>query len=62
MFTVMLLDHFGAPGSLQRSKLAGLASQVDDIRLVLLLEIEGIAFQIFDVEEHYETSAGDAPN
>ena len=54
MLTVMLLDHFGAAGGLQRSELAGLATEVDDIGLELLLEIEGIAFQIFDVEEHSE--------
>jgi hypothetical protein len=61
VFAVMLLDHFGVPGRFQRSKLASFASQVDDIRPKLLLEIQRMKFQIFNVEEHGQLSAAIAP-
>ncbi len=57
MLAVMLFDHFGAPRGFQGSDLPGFAAQVEHAGLQLLLEIEGIKFQFFDVQEHCETSA-----
>src|SRR5579859_4387950 len=59
MLAVMLLDQFGASRGLQGRALAGFASQIiDDIGLKLLVEIDGTAFQVFDVEEHCEHLRG----
>ena len=61
VLAVMLLDHFGMARGLQRSALASFGSEVDDTGLKLLLKIERMTFQIFDVEEHGEISAAIAP-
>ena len=62
MLAVMLLDHFGVPGRLQRRALPGFASQVDDTGLKHLLKIQRMAFQFMDVQEHCETSAANRAN
>jgi len=57
MLAVMLLDQFSAPGNLQGRFLLHLSRQIDHTRLKLLLKIQRTNFQVFDVEEHRETSA-----
>ena len=61
VLAVMLFDDLGVPGCLERGALASFAAQVDDIGLKLLLEIERMKFQFFDVQEHCETSAPTSP-
>ena len=62
MLAVMLLDHLGAARGFQDRPLPDFAAQIDDIGLKLLLEIERMKFQLFDVEEHCENLRGNAPN
>jgi hypothetical protein len=57
MLAMMFFDHLGMPRSLQRCNLPGFASQVDDVRLKLLLKIQRMKFQFMDVQEHCEPSA-----
>jgi hypothetical protein len=61
MLAVMFLDNLGAARGLQRSLLVGFASQIEDIRLEFLRKFKRMKFQIFDVEEHGETSAAITP-
>jgi hypothetical protein len=57
MLAVVLLDDLGVPRRFQRGSLDRFAPQVNDIGLKLLLKIERMKLQLFDVEEHCETSA-----
>jgi hypothetical protein len=61
VLAVMLFDQFGASAGLQRRALPGFAAQVDDTGLKYLLEIQRMAFQFMDVQEHCETSASTSP-
>src|ERR1700722_5336520 len=61
MLAMMLFNHLGVTGCLQRRALFGLASQVDDIGLKLLLKIQRMTSQFIDVQEHCETSASILP-
>ena len=61
VLAVMLLDQFGAAAGFQRRLLPNIASQVNDTGLKRLLEIQRLAFQVFDVEEHSETPAATLP-
>ena len=57
MFAVMFLNQFRATGSLKASPLGDIRSKVDSARGILLLEIEGMEFQLMNFDEHREPSA-----
>jgi hypothetical protein len=61
MLAVMLLNHLGVPRRFQRARLPSFAPEVNRIRRKFFLEINGVNFQFFDVEEHGENSAAIAP-
>jgi hypothetical protein len=61
MLAVMLFNQFSPPRRFQWRALSDVLTQVNHTGLKLLREIKRMEFQIFDGEEHSETSAAIAP-